>query len=331
MKEKEQKKLSVQYQWEDAVFERLTKRRYRVRAAEETYILFVAEKRDPYFVGEIYFRRYLEEREFDLLPPLVPGKDGEPLFRTGSKCYAVEKYLDCGAFSFQKKDLLINAMKTLAPFHQMSEGFEAKYDGLSQSHLGQWPSRLERNLKEGEYYLQKVGADPPDPGLGALLEDLGPVLLQRGEKGLLTLCLSSYEDLAEKAFLSRRLSYGALNSRGLRYYRHKVILTDFSRLNHDLAAADLWQLFRRYLSFRGNRPAEIETALRVYEENGALLPGEREVLNALLYFPYYPFKLMKRLAKAKGKDEAHRLGRELYGVLRMEEENDAFYRRLLTP
>ncbi len=331
MKEKEKNKVFSQYQWEEGSLERLTRDRYQVLVGEEEFILLAGEKRDPYFAGEIFFRRYLEEEGCNFLPPLVLGKDKEPLFRTGTKCYAVEKKIKCREFSFRKKDLLMNAMKTLAPFHQKSEGYEAKRDGLSQSHLGQWPARLERNLIEGEHYLQRAMEKPEDPALMALLERMEPLLLRRGEKGLLSLCLSPYEELAEKTFLSGRLSYGAVNSRGLGYYKSRVFLTDFSRLNHDLAAADLWQIFRRYLSFRGNDPEEILTALRVYESCEPLLPGETEVLKALLCFPYYTFKLIKRLAKAKGGEESVRTGRHLYGVLRAEEENDAFYHRLLMP
>ncbi len=331
MREKEIKRLFSHYQWEEGDLERLTKRSYQVVVGDESYILFVGEKSDPYFAGEIYFRQYLEKEGADYLPSLVAGQDGEVLYRSGNKCYAVEKRLAYRQFSFRKKDLLINAMKTLAPFHQKSEGYEARHDGLSQSHLGQWPARLERSLKEGEHYLKKLEMKSLDPGLGEMVGHMSPLLQRRGEQGLLALCLSSYEDLAEKAFLSRRLSYGAVHSRGLGYYKSRVFLTDFSRLNHDLAAADLWQLFRRYLSFRGNDPEEVLTALRVYEEHNPLFSGEREVLNALLVFPYYPFKLIKRLVKAKGKDAEGRIGRELFGVLQAEEANEAFYRRLLLP
>ncbi len=329
MKEKEKEKVFAHYGWKDAKVEPLERHRCLVKAGDDVYILHIGEKKDPYFAGGVYFRRYLEETGADFLPSLLPGRDDAPLFKSGSRYYAVERRLPVKPFSFQKKDLLINAMKTFAPFHRLSEGFEARHDGISQSHLGQWPARLERNLKEGEHYLEKIRDKAADPGLLSLLKRMEPELKRRGERGLLSLCLSPYEELAERAFLSRRLSYGAVNHRGLGYYKSRVLLTDFHRLNHDLAAADLWQLFRRYLSYRGGKPEEVETALRVYEGLQPLYTGERMVLGALLHFPYYPFKLVKRLAKAKGREEAAAIGKELYGVLVVEEERSDFYRDFL--
>lgn len=167
-----------------------------------------ASPNDPFRLSFVHQAiRYLGIRGFKGICQPIPTPYGNYYVYVKQHAYSLFDWIEGRQCDFGNRDELINCTKTLAEFHQRSEGFIPSEKLDTCDNLGKCLDQFEERYQDLLKFRDVAISRPKTPFSELYLENVAD-FLQMAKISIAKLSNSSYYDLVRRAALKRNLCHG---------------------------------------------------------------------------------------------------------------------------
>lgn len=298
---------------------------FRVLTAEGEYSLKATHDSPEriYFFDSVL--RYVQKKGFLHLSPYIHTLNNEPFAVFAGENLVLTPWVGNGEIRYRSLAEILAAVKVLANFHQLAEGYQPEAGIKVRDKQGKWVEKLAQRCGDIEFYLEQ--AEKKQGEFDKYFLKHADWIWGHTKEAFQMLRDSEYQNKVLKSKETVQICHGDPASRNFVINRRgQVYLIDFDSLKFDLPVIDLWRFFRRIMS-RDQWDLQLsKELLNTYTQVRTLDSTDYQLLAILLRFPEKIWRILHKYYEKRGRNgwSEERYLRKLKELLQQSTARDKF-------
>ena len=234
-------------------------------------------------------REHVAKNNFKGVFPFEYTNDGLPYCDMEGERYVLEKYMIYEPADMSYTEDAAAAAKTLALFSKATEGYEGN---INKSNIGKAYDVYSKRYFEFAKIRRKISRQNSYSPMDLIviknfdyISSLALSSLEMLEKG-------GYKNLCQEAETKKTVCHNMYKGENIRKTISGIYITGISKCAYDNRLTDLAEYIRRYLKYENTSEDSVKKVVEAYENIYPLSTEERNVLQAMVRFPYKFLKII---------------------------------------